>query len=158
MAATKAVTWGDLVAQAPILARAAQRIFESHPHHVIATTKRDGSPRVGGTNVFFSNGNLWIGAMPSALRNRDLRRDPRCAIHSAPLDEHLHVGDVRLDLLAEELVGEEALALLRSSGHEGEGVVFVLRVSEISLVRVEASQLVIDSWDPVAGGRTARLG
>ena len=156
MSEPAALAWRDVLSETPVLARTAQEIFESHPHHVIATTRRDGSPRVGGTNVFFTPDDVWIGAMPSALRNGDLRNRPRCAIHSAPLDEHVTVGDVRLDLVAREAIGEEAAALLGARDHAGEGVVFVLSVVAISLVRVEGDELVIETWDPRVGSRTTR--
>lgn len=157
MSPAETVSWSGFLAEAPALARTAQQILESHPHHVIATTKRDGSPRVGGTNVFITQGELWIGAMSSALRNQDLRRNPRCAIHSAPLDEHLQVGDIRLDLEARELVGEAASSALLSVGNEGEGVVFAMKIVSASLARVEKNQLVIETWNPVTGCRSAHL-
>lgn len=151
------VSWGELFAADPRLALVAQQIFESHPHHVIATLKPDGSPRVGGTNVFFTKEEMWIGSMRSALRNGDLRRSPQCAIHSAPLDENLQEGDVRLDAIAQELRDDEASALLRSRDQEGDGVVFTLKVARISLVRVEGNDLVIEAWDQVAGCTTHHL-
>jgi hypothetical protein len=155
--ASKTVKWSELVVHAPTLAQQAQRILESHPHHVLATTKQDGSPRLGGTNVFFTEGELWIGAMPTALRNGDLRREPRCAIHSAPLDENLQIGDVRLELVAQELIDREAMAFLNSADQKNQGVVFLLRVGKVSVVRVEKDELIIEIWDPVNGGRTVRL-
>lgn len=150
MTTLPAAQWAEFALAAPALATVASEIFTAHPHHVIATTRDDGSPRVGGTNVFISEGVAWIGMMPSATRVRDLRRDPRCAIHTAPLEEDLARGDVRLDLVATEARGEVATRLLASAGQPGSApaVVFTLGVRGASLVRVEADRLIIESWRP----------
>ena len=140
--------WSDFVRDAPALAAVVAEIFSSHPHHVIATTRRDGSPRVGGTNVFITDGIAWIGMMPIAARVRDLRRDPRCAIHSAPLEEDLARGDIRLDLVATEARHDLAARLLAATGSPGPGVVFTLAVSRASLVRVEGEHLIVETWHP----------
>lgn len=134
-----------------------KELLAAHPHHVVATVRQDGSPRVGGTNVFVADGALWIGMMPQAARIADLRRDPRCAIHSAPLDEHLTLGDVRLRLFADEADPERAAALL-GPDHPGDGVVFVLSVVEASIVRVDGTALVIDVWRPGSGLTVRRAG
>ena len=146
--------WSDFVRDAPALAAATAEVLSSHPHHVIATTRGDGSPRVGGTNVFITDGIAWIGMMPVAARVRDLRRDPRCAIHSAPLEQDLARGDIRLDLVATEAGPDLAARLLSATGSPGSGVVFTLEVSRASLVRVEDDHLVIETWLP---GRSATV-
>lgn len=132
-------------------------LLAAHPHHVVATVRQDGSPRVGGTNVFVTDGVLWIGMMPQAARVGDLRRDPRCAIHSAPIDEHLTLGDVRLRLLADEADPEQAAALL-GPDHPGDGVVFTLEVAEASIVRVEDEVLVVEVWHQGSGLAVRRVG
>lgn len=107
--------------------------------------------------MFVTDGVLWIGMMPQAARVADLRRDPRCAIHSAPLDEHLTVGDVRLRLLVDEADPERAATLL-GPDHPGDGVVFVLSVVEASIVRVDGAALVVEVWRPGSGLKVRRLG
>lgn len=145
-----ACAWSSVQQEAPLHAATIESLFTAYPHHVIATVRADGAPRVGGTNVFVSAGVLWIGMMPQAARLRDLRRDPRCAIHSAPLDEQLTVGDVRLQLLAREAAPEQAAVLL-GAGNPGDGVVCTLAVVEASIVRVEGSAVVIETWRPGTG-------
>ena len=46
----------------------------------------DGSPRISGTEAQFSDGELWIGSMPNALKAKDLLRDPRFALHNGYSD------------------------------------------------------------------------
>lgn len=152
-----AVEWTSFEDQEPELAGRIKSLFALHPHHVVSTLKQDGSPRVGGTNVFFTGGTLWIGMMPQAARVSDLRRDPRCAIHSAPLDEHLTLGDVRLQLSAHEAAPEQAAALLGAE-QPGDGVVFTLKVVEASVVRVEEKTLVVEIWRPGSELEVRRIG
>src|SRR5258708_12486320 len=52
----------------------------------MATLRRDGSPRISGTEIEFADGQLGIGSMPGAVKALDLRRDPRVAIHGPTED------------------------------------------------------------------------
>jgi hypothetical protein len=142
-----AVEWAVFEAHVPVFAGRVRELLAAHPHHVLATLRSDGSPRVGGTNVFVTDGTLWVGMMPHAARVGDLRRDPRCAIHSAPLDEALTLGDVRLQLRAREVATEHAAAFLGPE-HPGDGVVFTLTLVAVSLVRVAGEELVLETWRP----------
>lgn len=150
-------SWAEFTEADPELAVQIEWIFRTHPHHVIATVRPDGSPRVGGTNVYFTNGEMWIGMMAAAARVDDLSLEPRCAIHSAPLDEELIIGDVRLDLIAERATAPQARRFLASVNHEGEGVVFTLSIAEASLVRVDGTELVLTRWSPPDGRRVKRV-
>lgn len=150
------VKWGVFETREPELAGRVKMLFEAHQHHVIATITRDGSPRVGGTNVFFAGDDMWIGMMPQAARVDDLRRDPRCAIHSAPLDEKLQYGDARLSLISHE-ASESRTAELLGIEHPANGVVFLLDITEVSIVRVEEETLVLESWSPDTGYSVRRI-
>ena len=110
-----AARWSEVVESAPELAEAVKERFEAHPHHVIATLHADGRPRVTGTNVMFNEGMFWMGSMDSSRRGADMERDPRCAVHSAPLDEELGdgAGDARIEAVAEALAPDVALRLIR---------------------------------------------
>ena len=68
-------TWEEFSAEAPELAAAARRGFQAARHHVLATLRRDGSPRVSGTEVDFRGPDLALGSMGGARKAADLRRD-----------------------------------------------------------------------------------
>ena len=93
--------------------------------------------------------------MPVAARVGDLRRDPRCSIHSAPLDPELVRGDLRINAVAEEPSADKRHQLLDGQGSEN-SVVFTLGIHSVSLVRVVGDELVIDSWSPDHGVVTVR--
>jgi len=96
-------SWSEVESEAPELAALARRIFDFHVHKTLATLRRDGSPRISGTEIRFADGELWLGSMWRAVKALDLRRDPRFALHSAsvempppPEDPDAQPGDAKL--------------------------------------------------------------
>jgi hypothetical protein len=80
-------TWADLVAAEPELTSLVRRCFDVRKHATLATLRRDGSPRISGTEVEWDDdGSIYLGMMPLALKALDLRRDPRLALHSPTID------------------------------------------------------------------------
>ena len=149
--------WEIICRSAPQLAAYVERRFAAHEHHVIATLRPDGSPRVSGTNVMFTSGTLWVGMMPHAVRTLDLRRSPHCALHSAPINVKLPVGegDVRLNAVARELTGTELESLFHTHFSETDGVMpgnfFELLPTDFSVVEVDDDSIVITRWSPTDG-------
>jgi hypothetical protein len=79
-------TWAEFRTAAPALAAAVEARFVGRRHHVMATVRADGSPRLSGTEVDWSGGGPRLGMMPGTVRAADLRRDPRVAVHSQGVD------------------------------------------------------------------------
>jgi hypothetical protein len=150
--AAEALSWFEVTDEVPSLAGAVKSRFTAHPHHVLATVHADGRPRVNGTNVFFTEGHLWIGTMPNAARARDLDRFPWCALHSAPLDEKLGdgSGDARIEARAVRLEPVMAQHLLSVTNPGGDGPrsgeFFELLVHSMSLIEVDGDSLAIRIW------------
>lgn len=153
-------TWAQFEAEAPPLAGLVQRAFDAHKHKVLATLRRDGAPRLTGIEVTIALGEVWLGMMPHSMKARDLQRDSRFALHSAPLDVELSDGDAKLGGRASEVSDAGSLeAFWRVLGHENvpmEAVVFRCDLLEASLVTVEGDELVIDSWCPGEPPRQVR--
>ena len=150
----ESVSWTSFAQSQPVLAASIAKRFAAHPHHIIATLRADGSPRLSGTNVFITD-EVRIGSMPNALKIDDLRRDPRCALHSAPLDENVAEGDAKLDCIAVEMRLADTKAWLASTGHPtGDGVGFVLAIRSASLTSIKEAKLVVETWSPELGART----
>ena len=78
--------WSGVEAAAPELAARVRATMDAHKHKVLATLRRDGSPRVSGIEATFTDGELWLGMMPGSRKAADLRRDPRLALHSTSVD------------------------------------------------------------------------
>ena len=86
-------SWSEVAAEAPELAARARALFDAFTHKTMATLRRDGSPRISGTEVEFSGGELFIGSMSRAVKALDLRRDPRFALHCGTGDSARWEGD-----------------------------------------------------------------
>ena len=152
-------SWADFEAQAPELADAIRARFGSHIHAVLATFRRDGSPRLSGLETHFSDGELWLAMMPDSRKADDLRRDPRFGLHSAPETE-LVDGDAKVNGRAVEVSDLATIerfmgALPESPPSSGVGL-FRADVTDASLVRVEGDELAIDSWHDGEPARQVR--
>lgn len=96
-AGTAGARWADFAAAAPDLAKTVEERFGAHRHHVLATLRKDGSPRTSGLEVRFLDGEFWLGMMPDSLKAHDLLRDPRFALQANPGDgTGMGGGDVRI--------------------------------------------------------------
>lgn len=143
------------------LSSAVWAALAAHKHKVLATLRADGSPRVSGTEVELLDGDLWIGSMPGALKARDLLRDPRFALHSAPVDATLAVPDVKIAGTAEAAGPAQVEAFVRHQGSApgsdpGEFHLFRLDVTEVVSTTVADDQLVVTSWHPGRGVQVRR--
>jgi hypothetical protein len=140
-------SWADVEAAAPELAAEARRRFEAHKHHTVATLRRDGSPRISGTEVQFLEGELWLGSMFDALKARDLRRDPRFALHSESDDPPAWRGDAKVAGRAIEVT--DPATIERINGTEvGPSHLFRADVTEVVFVHLNEAgdKLVLESW------------
>jgi pyridoxamine 5'-phosphate oxidase-like protein len=130
-------SWSDVEAQAPELAARAREIFDARTHKTLATLRRDGSPRISGTEVQFEEGEMWIGSMWRAVKALDLQRDPRFALHSGSSDPPDWTGDAKVAGRAEEVTEPEA------TSHR-----FRLDVTELVVTSLgdPPDHIVIESW------------
>jgi hypothetical protein len=139
-------SWSEVEAQAPELAARARGIFDAFTHKTIATLRRDGSPRISGTEVQFEEGEMWIGSMSNAVKALDLQRDPRFALHSGSASPPDWTGDAKVAGRAEEVTEEGA------SSHR-----FRLDITELVVTSIgdPPDHIVIESWH--AGRGVSRL-
>ncbi|MFD4444556.1 pyridoxamine 5'-phosphate oxidase family protein [Nocardia sp. NPDC058519] len=142
-------TWQQFANEAPELAAQVRSRFEAHKTHVLATLRRDGAPRVSGSEVEFIGPDLMFGSMPDAMKAADLRRDGRCAIHAHPGD-----GDAKVMGLAVEITGPAKAAFGSPPGvHD-----FRLDLTGAVLTYVDPATelLVIHHWHPGTGVKVTR--
>jgi hypothetical protein len=118
--------------------------FTATKHHVLATLRRDGSPRVSGTEVdFAAEGRLQLGSMADAVKGTDLKRDGRFALHANPGDGSMDGGDSKISGIATAVPAENS-------------DLFDLDIREVVHTTVENDQLVIRFWTPDNGVREIR--
>ena len=137
--------WDEIEAAEPDFARRVRERFDAYKHKVMATLRKDGSPRISGIEAEFKRGRLSVGMMKDSLKARDLQRDPRLALHSGtenPPEEAIagEVIDAKLSGLAKEISRED---------HH----VFHIDVQEVVLVSVgdPPDHLVIETWREGSG-------
>lgn len=143
------VSWQQVLDDAPEFAAAVQARFTIRKHATLATLRKDGAPRISGTEVEFSGGHLGLGSMPGALKARDLQRDPRLALHSPTQDP----PDERpSDWAGEAKIAGRAVELADADGDD-QPHRFRVDITEAVLTRVapDGEHLVIQSWHPGRG-------
>jgi hypothetical protein len=79
-------TWKDVEREEPAFAARVRALFDAHKHKTLATLRADGSPRISGIEVEFTDGQLTFGSMPGARKAADLVRDARFALHGPTVD------------------------------------------------------------------------
>lgn len=126
--------------------------FEAAETHILATLRKDGSPRVSGTEVAFQGQDLSFGSMLHAMKALDLLRDGRCAVHAHPSAN----GDVKVAGIAEEVAGEAKNEYVTGNEPPGGSHAFRLDLSEAVFTSVEGDELVIRFWRPSQGVRVIR--
>jgi len=141
--------WAELVSAEPDFAERVRHLLASQKHMTVATLRRDGSPRISGTELQIEDGNLWLGMMPRSLKALDLRRDPRLALHGPSVNppegaESGWLGDAKVAGQGVEVTEGES----PKAGHR-----FRIDISEVVLTRVgdPPDHLLIESWHPGRG-------
>lgn len=141
--APRLASWAELERAAEDLATAIRRRFAANLHHVLGTVRLDGTPRLSGTEVAIADGEVRLGMMHGSRKLRDVRRDPRVELHSAPLERMLVEGDAKISgaLIDDDVVHVD----------HPHGVFFRLAIRRASLVRVVDDELHVWSWSPDSG-------
>ncbi|MES4888320.1 pyridoxamine 5'-phosphate oxidase family protein [Streptomyces sp. NPDC096012] len=151
------MNWAAFTTAAPALAAVAEERFGAHRHHVLATLRKDGSPRTTGLEVRFLGGELWLGMMPDSLKVLDLRRDPRFALQANPGPD-VGGGDVRIGGRAVEVEDGAAKAgYVKEVEPPQPFHLFRTELTEVVRTYVEDDRfLVVQVWKPGEPVRTLR--
>ena len=157
------VPWHTFAADAPQLARDARAQFESARHHVLASLRKDGSPRVSGTEVQFHADDLVVGMMHRSIKALDLQRDGRFALHAAmtePMGAGAAGGDVKISGTATEITDDAWIAGYVDAVQPPPPFhVFRLAIAEVirTSMHPDGDRLVVERWTPAGGlSRTER--
>jgi hypothetical protein len=138
-------SWQAFCTEAPDFAPRVEQALRRNKHLTMATLRAGGGPRISGTELEISDGELWLGSMPRARKARDLLRDPRVAIHGPtadpPEDPKLWPGEAKVSGRAVEIAHDEP-------SHR-----FRIDIDEVVLTHLNdaGDRLVIESWHPDRG-------
>ena len=159
--------WADLEQDEPAFAERVEARFGAQKHKLIATLRADGSPRLSGIELTFRDGDVWLGMMPGSLKGRDLRRDPRLALHTSSPDPDdddpaSWIGDAKIDGRAVEVTVAGEIARFVDAQEQmppGSFDLFRVEIERVGTVRVgdPPDHLDLESWTPGRGlRRTSR--
>ena len=139
-------SWSDFESAQPEFASRVRALLASRKHLTMATLRRDGSPRISGTEIEFADGHMRIGSMQGALKAVDLRRDPRLAIHGPTEDPP--AGNAAAWKGEAKIAGTATEVDSGTSAHR-----FLIDIGEAVITRLNENgdRLVIESWNPVRG-------
>jgi hypothetical protein len=139
-------SWAEFESAEPIFAARVRKLMTSRKHLTMATLRKDGSPRISGTEIQIREGQVTIGSMTDSLKSLDLRRDPRIAIHG-PTNDPTKSGGWR----GEAKIAGRAIEI--PSGHGGNA--FRIEIEEAAITSLSATRdsLAIESWTPKRGYR-----
>jgi hypothetical protein len=155
------MTWRELELAAPEIAEPGKARLDETRVALLATLRRDGSPRVSPIEPFFAAGQLLFGAMAWTLKARDLERDARCTLHSAITGPN--EGEPELKLYGRAIEADDDLRAACPSGwwtdepHEAARV-FSLSIEEAAFViwDYEGGEMTVRRWSRETGLKTSR--
>ena len=155
-------TWSEVVTAAPELAARVRERFDAYGLALLATLRRDGSPRISPIEPLFAMDELWLGMMPDSRKATDLVRDARFALHSATSDKQVTNGDAKLSGVAIPVVQQSDLehyarAFEAATGYSpgsGPFTLFRANVQEVSFLMPAGDHLDISWWREGSGIRT----
>lgn len=153
--------WRDLEAAAPEIARLGEERFDRARVALLGTLRKDGSPRISPVEPYLTQGHLLFGTMSWSSKTRDLRRDPRCVLHSVISDPDS--GEGELKLYGRAIVADEQT---RNGCQEGwwatrpaeAASVFSLHITQGTFISwdIEHGEMTVRRWSPQLGYRETR--
>jgi hypothetical protein len=88
--------WSEMTERQPGLAGLARQRLIDPGVLLVATIRRDGTPRLSPVEPFVLDGDLWLSMMWQSRKARDLLRDRRVLVHSLITNRDGTEGEVKL--------------------------------------------------------------
>jgi hypothetical protein len=159
-------SWSEFASAESEFAELARRFLDLNTHKVLATLRRDGSPRLSGTELQFCLGQVFFGSMPGAQKAKDIGRDPRISVHSGSVDPGPNRdgwdGDTTFSGTAVEVLDPSEIGKWSAEQdfpglESGDFHLFRAELSRVTVVKLnpEREALAVSWWTPQEGLRTA---
>ena len=158
--------WSDLQDQQPRLGALAHDRLVGPGVLLVATVRRDGTPRLSPVEPFVLDGDLWLSMLLGSLKAADLLRDPRVLVHSIVTGPDGGEGEMKvrgtavavLDEARQRRYADAVAAALPWTPEVGRFHLFRVDVDDVTYVRYDnasGDQFVV-RWP--AGTETVRRG
>jgi pyridoxamine 5'-phosphate oxidase-like protein len=153
------VRWAEFAIAAPEMAALGRELLEARRVVLIATVRRDGSPRISCAEPVALEGDLYLGMMLRSRKAVDLRRDPRLVIHNPICSnagdevefslkgQAIEVHDVEVRRRFVEAVAE------MTTWKEPHFHLFAIDIDSAALIKYERGEQLVKVWP---GGRERR--
>ena len=159
--------WNEFGRAAPEIAVSAEKRIRDDGFCFLGTIKRDGTPRISPVEATFAGGRLVFGMPHKSLKAIDLKRDPRCSIHSAVTTKDNMYGDFKISGVVDEIWDKSFYQILadmavKEFGHSlpfGAAFYVTIDIKSVSFVDAPKRQVLV--WDEESGlkeKRTADIG
>jgi hypothetical protein len=151
------VSLGTIRREAPEFAARVKERFEAGTNKTMATLRTDGSPRISAIELEFGDDEITLGMAGGSMKLRDVRRDPRVAIHAPTIEPPKPAGS---DWAGDAKLAGRVVEIDQPADvtHPGAGY-FHVDVDELVLTHLggePAEHLVVESWRPGHGLRQHR--
>lgn len=150
--------WAEFAEAAPELAELGKERFARAGIVLVGTIRKDGTPRISPVEYYEVEGHLLLGMMWQSFKAKDLRRDPRCVVHSVVTNRSGNEGEFKLRGRA---VAIDDSALREAYGDATEAEIdwrptgpfhlFSLDIEEAAFVIYEGDEQRTTRWTKEAG-------
>jgi Pyridoxamine 5'-phosphate oxidase len=128
---------------------------------MLATLRKDGSPRISPVEPYFIGDHLLLGMMWRSMKALDLLRDARLAIHSAITNAEGNEGEFKLRGRAVELTEERYYQAIRERWGVQSSTrlhVFSIDIQSASFIAYDIgkSEMIVKQWDLQQGLKETR--
>jgi hypothetical protein len=138
------VRWAELEAEQPRLAELGRRKLTEPGVVLVATIRRDGSPRLSPIEPLIWEGDLWLSMGLCSLKARDVERDPRILVHSIVTSRDGTEGEYKLRGRAVAEPSEDVQACFAAVVAEQLG--WTPEAGRFHLFRVEVEDIAFVRW------------
>ena len=150
--------WHELEDRQPRLAETAHARLVEPGVVLVATVRRDGSPRLSPVEPFVLEGDLMLSMLWQSFKARDLLRDPRVLVHSIVTGRDGSDGELKLrgtvrderDLDLQGRYAEAVAAALGWRPEPGRFHLFSVDISDVTFIRYDepTGDQFVASWPP----------
>lgn len=134
--------WSDIEHAQPRLGRLAQQRLIGPGVVLVATVRRDGTPRLSPVEPYVLDGALWLSMMWQSAKARDLLRDPRILVHSVITSRDGAEGELKVrgtaraehDQAVQRRYAEAVSADLGWNPQPGRFHLFAVDVSQVTFI------------------------
>jgi hypothetical protein len=141
--------WSEVELSQPRLAGLGQQRLIGPGVVLVATIRRDGTPRLSPVEPFVLDGDLWLSMMWQSAKARDLLRDPRILVHSVVTGRDGTEGEFKIRGIAR--AENDPRVQRRYAGAVASSLGWDPQPGWFHLFTVDVGDVTFISYDPATG-------